>query len=46
MAMEREPLCALSAGELESVTWKMRPVKLPVVAGVPVMEPEVASERP
>jgi hypothetical protein len=44
--MESEPLWAVRAGELESVTWKVSPVKLPEDVGLPVMEPEVERARP
>jgi hypothetical protein len=46
MEMDREPLWAVRAGELESATWNVSPVKLPEDVGVPVMEPEAERARP
>jgi len=46
ITIERDPLWFESAGELESETEKVRPDDVPAAAGVPVMDPEVESERP
>jgi hypothetical protein len=46
MLIARETLWAVSAGELESVTWNVRPVAFCAVVGVPVIEPDVERERP
>jgi hypothetical protein len=46
IVIAREPLVAVSAGVLESVTWKMRPVIFCAVVGVPVIAPDVERESP
>jgi len=46
IVMESDPLWAVRAGELESVTRNLSPVTFCAVVGVPEINPEVERERP